>query len=473
MFIGREQELQDLNDEWETGFFGMPVIYGRRRVGKTSILEQFSKNKDTLFFTPVIDAEGNVRDLCRLAVDFGIQTNGGSIQQILEDIFKAAKERRFAFIIDEYPYLELSNPGTSSVLQKLIDKNYENSKLFLVLCGSSMNFMKNQVLGYESPIFGRRTAQFLIEPFSLYESLDLLPHSSFIQACELYGLTDGTPAYLAKLNSEVGLKENLLSAFLKPTHYLFEEAEGLLKQELKYPKQYNSFLNIVGSRTLRIHEIADKMGKIVERNQCVEMAMKLEDIGILERVVSWNEPGKEMWRIKDCYFRFWHTFMPNVKQAVQNRQALPAADYIIKYYSEYMGGIFEKICMQWLEKESRAENLPINAINFGKWWGTDKIKKEQAEIDIVASDINGNMIFGECKWHNDQMQASEIEKLIHRSTLVKKKNNCKQIFYFFSKSGFSPAAINKAKEREDCELIDLDTLTPAKEETPQALSFRM
>lgn len=459
MFFGRERELQNIEREWALNSFGMPVIYGRRRIGKTAILEEFAKNKPVLFFTPVKDSENNIYELHRLANNFDIHTDGDNIPKILEDIFEAAKKRRFVFIIDEYPYLEFSNSGISSVLQKLIDKNYENSRLFLILCGSSMNFMKKQVLGYESPIFGRRTSQSLIEPFTFYESLQILPSSNFTQACELYGLVDGTPAYLTKLKLNASLRENLLSVFLNPSFYLFEEAEGLLKQELKNPDLYNSLLGIINYKSFSPQEIIDKMNNFdVDKNVCSKMIETLKDIGILKKITAWEEPRRVMWQIEDCYFKFWHTFMPKVMQAVKNGQAQSAANFIGKHYSEYMGSVFEKICSQWLEKESALNNLPINATNFGKWWGTDNSKKQQAEIDIVASDFDGNMIFGECKWRSDPMEADEIDKLIYRSTLVKQKENCKLMFYFFSKSGFSEAAIQKADEKNNCKLIDLSIM---------------
>lgn len=472
MFIGRKKELEKLEKEWRTGGFGMPVIYGRRRVGKTAILEQFARGKDALFFTPVKDRENNEFELRELAHNHGIETSGESIAQILEDIFKAANAGRILFIIDEYPYLEESNPGTSSMLQRLIDKNSDQSRLFLVLCGSSMSFMKNQVLGYESPIFGRRTSQFLIETFTLFESLEMLPDISLANACEFYGLVDGTPAYLSKLNCDVNLRENLLSAFLDPACYLFEEAGGLLQQELKNPRLYNSLLNIVGSKTLRIQQISDKLANLdVDKIESKIMVEKLNDIGILKKVSSWGEPKKTAWQIDDCYFRFWHTFMPKVGQAVRNNQAIPAADFIEKHFSEYMGSVFEKICAQWLAKESALMNLPVNATNFGKWWGTDNTAKKQAEVDIVASDFDGNMIFGECKWQKEPMEADQIDKLIYRASIIKKPENCKCIFYLFSKSGFSPAAIKKASEMEACELIDLME-RPRKTNSPQALCFK-
>lgn len=458
MFIGREEELHDLEEEWINGKFAFPVIYGRRRVGKTSLLEKFAEDKDTIFFTPSLDGKGNIEYLSELAYDAGIPVSGDSLRHVFAAIFKAAENRRLLFIIDEYPYLEIANRGASSELQRLIDKN-KNSRLFLILCGSSMNFMKRQVLGYESPLFGRRTSQMMIESFTLFESLNFLKNTNLTRACELYGLVDGTPAYLERLAPEKTLRENLLEAFLKPSSYLFEENETLIKQELKQPELHNALLSIIGYKSLTPKEIVDKMERLnIDKTNCIKSIKNLEDIGILKKISAWQEPKKEIWKISDCYFSFWHTFIPKIYEAVKNRQAQDVVDLILNNYNNYMGSVFEKICVQWLKKESLAKHLSINPTAFGKWWGTDNTLKKQAEIDIVADNINGDMVFAECKWQNEPMDFNQVEKLKRRSELVKKPKNCAQAFYFFSKSGFTPSMIEKTKNMEDCFLINLEEM---------------
>lgn len=463
MFVGREKELRELELEWKENSFALPVVYGRRRIGKTALLEKFAEDKDVLFFTSVLDGVENIAELAKLAREAGIETAGGSLPQIFADIFRAAQTRRLLFVIDEYPYLGSANQGVSSELQKLIDRN-SDSRLFLVLCGSSMNFMKRQVLGYESPLFGRRTSQMMLEPFTVFESLKLLPDAGFSRACELYGLVGGTPAYLNRLKSGESLRGNLLAAFLKPSAYLFEESEALLKQELKQPDLYGALLGIINYKPRALKEIVDKMENLnIDRGRCLHMVENLADIGILEKISAWKEPKKEAWKIADCYFSFWHTFMPGIIQAVKNGQAEAAAGFVEKHYSEYMGRIFEKICVQWLRKESAAGNLPVNATTFGKWWGTDNRTGQQGEIDIVADDFDGNMLFAECKWRNEPMDVDQIDKLAQRSLLVKKPKDCGRMFYFFSKSGFTGRMIEKAGEMDDCHLIDISGMADGPE----------
>ena len=175
MFIGREQELQTFNELYEKGDFQFPVIYGRRRVGKTALINEFVGDKDTIFFTGLeTNAKQNLENFSKAVFDytgaFGTSPVFQGFQEALEYVFALSKEKRIVLVIDEYPYVARSYKGFASVLQVLIDKYKDTSKLFLILCGSSMSFMEEKVLGYKSPLYGRRTAQFKINAFDFFES---------------------------------------------------------------------------------------------------------------------------------------------------------------------------------------------------------------------------------------------------------------------------------------------------------------
>lgn len=197
MFIGREKELDKLNKLYDTGKFQMPVVYGRRRVGKTALLNEFVKDKEVIFFTAIESSkQQNIENLSRSIFQYEHPNTDAaapvynSFQEALEYIFKLAEEKQIVFIIDEYPYAAKSDKSLSSVIQSLIDKNKDTSKLFLILCGSSMSFMEEQVLGYESPLYGRRTAQFKILPFDFEKSCEIFSQFSKIEFFGIYGVID-------------------------------------------------------------------------------------------------------------------------------------------------------------------------------------------------------------------------------------------------------------------------------------------
>ena len=193
MFIGREKELSKLTQLYNTDSFQFPVIYGRRRVGKTALINEFIKDKAAISFTGIESTVSqNLENLSR-AIHRYVGTVGEapvypSFQSALETVFKLAEEKRIVFVIDEYPYVAKAYKAFSSIIQNMIDKYKDSSKLYLILCGSSMSFMEEQVLGYKSPLYGRRTAQFKILPFDFAESRKYFKNFSDNDMAEIYGI---------------------------------------------------------------------------------------------------------------------------------------------------------------------------------------------------------------------------------------------------------------------------------------------
>lgn len=174
MFIGRENELNTLNRLYNSDKFEFAVIYGRRRVGKTALINEFVNDKDNIFFTGVeTNAKQNLDNFssCIMEYNTGLATGASfnNFQAALEYVFELAKTKRIVLVIDEYPYVARASKSLASTLQLLIDKNKDTSKLFLILCGSSMSYMEDHVLAYKAPLYGRRTAQFKIKPFEFSE----------------------------------------------------------------------------------------------------------------------------------------------------------------------------------------------------------------------------------------------------------------------------------------------------------------
>ena len=180
MFYGRERELEKLNNMYRSNKFEFAVFYGRRRVGKTTLIREFCKDKNAIYFV-AREASSEV-NLQNFSNDVFSITDRNKMENIyFQDWEKAfeylgniSKEERLILVIDEYPYLAESLPSISSVIQAHIDMKLKDGKLFLILCGSSMSFMENQVLGYKSPLYGRRTAQFRVKPFTYFESIPFM-----------------------------------------------------------------------------------------------------------------------------------------------------------------------------------------------------------------------------------------------------------------------------------------------------------
>lgn len=175
MFIGREKELATLNGLYNSDKFEFAVIYGRRRVGKTALISHFIQDKKAIYFMGVESNEKqNLENFSQAIMEYASGIMPGtlfvSFQAAIEYVFKLCENERLVLVIDEYPYVAKASKSMASTLQMLIDKNKDNSKMMLILCGSSMSYMEDNVLAYKAPLYGRRTAQMKILPFDFEDS---------------------------------------------------------------------------------------------------------------------------------------------------------------------------------------------------------------------------------------------------------------------------------------------------------------
>jgi len=170
MFYGRNTKLYKLNKLFDKKEHQCVIIYGRRRVGKTTLISEFCKGKRTLFFSAIEStARKNLSVFSNalnefLNPDSLVSATYNDFDAIFTKIVEIANEEQFVFVIDEFPYLAKSYPAISSTLQHLINHKLSKTNIYMIICGSSMSFMENQILGYQSPLYGRRSAQFKLEP---------------------------------------------------------------------------------------------------------------------------------------------------------------------------------------------------------------------------------------------------------------------------------------------------------------------
>lgn len=465
MFVGREKELTKLNELYQTEKFQFVVLYGRRRIGKTTLINEFIKNKSVLYFTGVEESEkDNLARFSRMIAHFvdptsKVTPNFNSFDGALARIGELGREEQLVFVIDEYPYLAQSYPAISSLLQATIDKEYLHSKIFLILCGSSMSFMENQVLGYQSPLYGRRTAQMKLNPFTFNETSAYLPKMDNEERFSLHAITGGIPQYLSFMSENITLKENISRTFLSTDGPLFEEPNNLLKQELREPANYNSIIKAIATGSSKQNEIATKTG--IKPTSLNKYLKNLMDLGIVEKVIPITEidhpkPKRTLYRIADGMFRFWFTFLMNDIEIIERGQGELLWKKIKEHFPDFLGYSFEQLAIDYLWNHILDEQIvPTPFQRMGTWWGTDQLEKKEMEIDIVGfnhSQTTG--FFGECKWRNEAVDKSVLETLIYRSESFPYLN---KELYLFSKNGFTKEC-EKMASSVGCHLISFDEM---------------
>ena len=460
MFIGREKELGNLNRLYVSDKFEFAVIYGRRRVGKTAIINKFIEDKAAICFTGVeTNEKQNLENFSKCILEYVtkklVNTSFESFQAALEYVFELAREERIVLVIDEYPYVARASKSLASTLQLLIDKYKENSKLFLILCGSSMSYMEDQVLAYKAPLYGRRTAQFKVQPFEFREACQYFGELSKEDKALAYGIVGGTPQYLLQLNEKLSIEDNIKNTYLNPTSSIYEEPQNLLKQEVREPAIYNAIIAAVAAGYSKMSEISTKVGE--DTSVCATYIKNLISLGIIKKETPLGEDSarKTIYSIEDNMFRFWYRFVPE-NTSIISRGAMDLAYNRIKpHLSDYMGGIFEEICKQYLWSLLLEGKCAIEFTDIGRWWGTNSKTRQQVEIDIMGIADKNTALFGECKWTNEKVDLGVLEDLIEKSMLFHYSN---KHYYLFSKSGFTKGCTEKAEEMGNVTLVNYGTM---------------
>jgi AAA+ ATPase superfamily predicted ATPase len=454
MFIGRDMELGRLNERYDSGKFEFVTIYGRRRVGKTALIREFIKDKRAIFFTAAENSKDRNLALLSKAI-LGTDASYSSFEDAFERIYELAQTERVVFVIDEYPYVAKSYKPLSSLLQQYIDNKFKQTNIFIILCGSSMSFMERQVLGYKSPLYGRRTGQFKLEPFDFEVSRQYHKGFNAQEQAVLYGITGGVPQYLELMDGGRSLKHNIIHSFLTSDTMLFEEPGNLLKQELREPQIYNDIISAIADGASRLNNISDKsyVGDTSKANKYLRSLISLGIVKKEESILAASN-RKGIYRLNDGMFRFWYRFVPMNLAKIHLGLGESVFDSIEPQIPDFMGEVFETICKQWLWRENAARHLPFDFQDCGRWWGTNPLRREGQEIDILAFDAaKSRAIFCECKWTNEKLPGSVIDGLIDKCEMFQYD---KKYCYLFSKSGFTPAAL--AKAGENIRLIRFDEM---------------
>jgi uncharacterized protein len=321
-FVGRRHELEVLHEFADSGRAELFVLYGRRRVGKTELLQRLCHGRRSVYFLAA-----QVRDRDNLAAFKAILQEALG-DPLLENVefqdwsaalgyaAERAGDERLVVVLDEFPYLCEGNKGLPSLVQRFWDQRGKNSSLMLVLCGSQVSFMEREVLAERSPLFGRRTGQRRLEPLTPRETLDFFPNWPLSERVLAFGLLGGMPAYLRRFDDSMSISDNLLREVLRPEGYLFDEVQFLLRNELQSPTTYNSILAAVARGAERVGDIALSVG--VDSPTANKYLHVLRELRLVEREIPLTDPDplrsrRGTYHIADRFvaFHFRH-IQPNI-----------------------------------------------------------------------------------------------------------------------------------------------------------------
>lgn len=484
MFIGREAELQFLENRYEAAGGQLIVLYGRRRVGKTETLRQFCQDKPHVFFS------------CQECTD-RLQLKNFSEKILKENIpakqylncfpdwekaFRSIldlpySDRKKLLVIDEFPYMCKDNASIPSILQNLWDEVLKESSVMLILCGSSMSFIEKELLAEKNPLYGRATGIYKMTEMDFYDAIKFFPNYSDKDKVLAYSILGGIPHYLRQFHHKLSLAENIKQNILTKGCALYSEVDFLLRQELRETALYNSLIEAVALGSTRLNDISQK--SLVEDTSKTSVYLRnLIELGMVEREFSVDAGTKErantsrgIYRLTDNFFRFFYAFVFTNYSDLETGDVEGVYEYAVKpFLHEFAAFTFEDICRQYLQKLKRAGVLPFRYSQMGRWFGKTTVRdisqkrgfrRAETEIDIMAvSRQKQEYLIGECKFRNTPFRYSE-----YLDTLAKLSPQKEQaVFYYllFSESGFDEKILKAAEQDEKLFLYTLEEIVGCK-----------
>ena len=456
VFFGRTAELKALDKKYDKDGFVMTVLYGRRRVGKTKLINKFIQdhNCKVISFTAVEREESELLSmmtesvLFALAPDMAGNISFNSFENLFDFIGKQAEKERIIFFIDEYPYLAKQCPYIQSVLQKVIDTKWKKGNLFFIICGSLVSFMKDEVLAESAPLHGRSNLELKLKPFNYLETAAFLPGYTCEEKAICYGLSNGVAKYIEQFDPDLSLEENIIDQFYSTGGYFTEEqVKTIVTGDKQNPALYNSIVSAVATGHTKNGEIASYIG-----SDDVTYPLKmLVNAEILERRMA----KKPYYILNDSMLEFWFRY---VGRAISLINAGNGARYynsnVKEHLHDYMGGVFEKMAKEYLMMHAGMDGFPVltELVEYQETVLDEKKKPKQLEINLLGKNEKSILLVGECKFKNAPFDKTEFEKLMDK---IKYLPVTDPVICIFSLHGFTDYVKNNAR---NCKLIKIDDM---------------
>lgn len=459
-FIDREQEMETLQNEYDRKGSSLVVLYGRRRVGKTTLISEFIKDKKALFFLASEESETQNRAVFKeKAAEFIDSDLMRSADIKSWDImFKGIMEKHFdskpIIVLDEFQYLGKSNPAFPSIFQRIWEEVLKDKSVMVILCGSLISMMESQTLAYGSPLYGRRTAQIRLKqiPFKYY--CEFFPEKSRRELIEMYSVTGGVPKYIELFSESKDIYSAISKCILNRSGYLYDEPHFLLQQEVSEVGSYFSIIKAIAAGNTRLSAISNVLE--IKATSLTKYLKTLIDLDILEREVPVTEDNPEKskkgsYKIKDNYLRFWFAFVyPNMSFIESGHSSIVMDKIRRSLVKNHIAFVYEDVCREKMWDLNAEGVWPFHFLKLGRYWDS------KTEIDIAALDSEGkNLILGECKYWQESVDVRVLRDLEKKTDSVPWERDERKVWYvLFSSSGFTEELQRLAKEREDLLLID-------------------
>jgi uncharacterized protein len=465
VFIGRNAELAALRSEFSAHRATLAIVYGRRRIGKSTLIREAAKGRLHIFYqatrvTTSLNLEAFKLEIARTVGADDLLNGIADWSALLHYLARAAEHHHgLIILLDEFPYLADSDPALPSVIQKFWDSGAAGSgNLKLVLCGSMIAQME-ELLAERNPLYGRKTLALDLGPLPLREAVQFVPHYNAEDKLITYAIFGGVPFYLQMLDTAASIRDNIVRLLLTPTGILADEPTAILQSELREITRYASILAAIGDGCTKHGEIIGRVKEIGDLKSLSPYLDKLMRMRLIYAVNSMDAGPRQRDRryfISDPLLGFWHRFVrPNLSSVTQGFGVQVWKHQIAPYLDDFMGAGFEEICREHARQYSQ-ERLPAPAREIGRIWEADY------DIDVAGQLLDGSVLYGESRWWKDPVGENVLNELVARSSRTSYGHgNDRRYFVMYSRKGFTSALRRRGKADPSVILHTPRTMLPA------------
>jgi uncharacterized protein len=457
-FVAREMELSLLNDLYRRDGAQFLIVYGRRRIGKTHLLNYWAENLSGRYLYWGATQTSRVNQLRRFSQALWEFMNPRanadpefsyiSWDAAFVEAARLAKEERLVLILDEFTYVMQADPEVPSILQHAWDHHLKASNLFLILSGSLAGIIQRTALDYQSPLYGRATARLKLQPMPFSALVDMLPNYKADRRVAVYAITGGVPAYIEQFDDRLNILQNLQERIVSPTNVMLTDAPFLLHEQLDEPRNYMSIIETIAAGYHSLTDVARMSG--IPRSNISKYLSVLTELGYVERrvpaTVRRPEQSKQgRYVITDPYLRFYFRFLAPNLSAIERGRTRQTISLLSDHLPDFIGThTFEELCREWIDARAELDNFPFLPERVGSYWS------KEAQVDVVAINWRTkDILLGECKWEQADVGRQVIQTLFDKTEKVLPKSRTWQVHYaFFSRHGFTEPAQELAQSKQ-------------------------
>lgn len=460
LFIGRKKEIKFLEDEFAQDRASLVILYGRRRIGKTTLIKQFIQEKNAFYFVATEESERENRRNFQHAVSEFTQNSLLKKDVLLEwdEIFSVLNDyqpdKKKIIAIDEFQYLGKARTSFPSIFQKIWDQMLAKSRVMVILCGSLVGMMVEQTLSYSSPLYGRRTGQIRLDQIGYQDYGLFFNQPERINLIEYYAATGGVPKYIELFSPAANIFQTIQQNILSKQSFLFEEPVFLLEKEFGETGTYFSLIKTIAAGNRKLGNIASALG--LNQSGLTKYLKTLQELDLIVREVPVTEKNPEkskkgLYRITDNFISFWFKFVHPYRSYLE----IENTEIVIKKIKEqfrpsHVSFVYEDICRQWIMQKGLGGSPRIQLIQAGRWWNKD------VEIDLLGiSEDWEHAVFGECKYTAGPVDADVYWQLKQKAKSVLLPGATQKHYVFFSQSGFTQAMKSLAGTQDNVHLATI------------------